>query len=43
MVSKNILRMGVEKTPVQKTYEKSVGSDLITVDFLVSNRKFDWL
>ena len=43
MVSKKILRMGVQKTPIQKTYEMSVGSDTINVDFLGSNRQFDWL
>ena len=35
--------MGVQKTPIQKTYEISVGSDTINVDFLGSNRQFDWL
>ena len=35
--------MGVQKTPVQKTYEMSVDSDSINVDFLGSNRQFDWL
>ena len=39
MVSKKILRMGVQKTPIQKTYEMSVGSDIINVDFLGSNRQ----
>ena len=43
MVSKKILRMGVQKTPIQKTYEISAGSDSINVDFLRSNRQFDWL
>ena len=27
--------------PIQKTYEIAVGSDLITIDFLRSNRQFD--
>ena len=35
--------MGVQKTPIQKIYETSVGSDSINVDFLLSNRQFDWL
>ena len=43
MVSKKILRMGVQKTPIQKTYEMYVGSDTINVDFLGSHRQFDWL
>ena len=43
MVSKKILRMDVQKTPIQKTYEMYVGSATINVDFLGSNRQFDWL
>ena len=43
MVSKKILRMGVQKTPIQKTYEVSLGSDSINIDFLESNKQFDWL
>ena len=43
MVSKKILRMGVQKTPTQKTYEISIGSDSISSDFLGSNRQFYWL
>ena len=35
--------MGVQKTPIQKTYKMSVGSDTINVDFLGSNRQFDLL
>ena len=35
--------MEVQKTPTQKTYEISTGSDSINVDFLGSNRQFDWL
>ena len=35
--------MGVQKTPTQKTYETSTGSDSINIDFLGSNRQFDWL
>ena len=37
MVSKKILRMGVQKTPIQKTYEISTGSDSININFLGSN------
>ena len=33
MISKKILRMGVQKTPLQKPYEMSVGSDSINVEF----------
>ena len=43
MVSKKILRMGVQKTTIQKSYEMPVGSDTINVDFLGSNRQSDWL
>ena len=38
VVSKNILRMSVQKTPIQKSYEISTGSDSISIDFLESNR-----
>ena len=38
MVSKKILRMGV-----QKTYEIFAGSDGINIEFLGSNRQFAWL
>ena len=43
MVSKKKLRMGVQKTPIQKTCEIGIGSDSITIDFFGSNRQFDWL
>ena len=43
MVSKKILRMGVQKTLIQKTYEIGLGSDLINIDFSGFNRQFDWL
>ena len=43
MVSKKILRMGAQKTPVQKTYERNTGSNSINVEFLGSNRQFDWI
>ena len=43
MVSKKILRMGAQKTPLQKTYEISKGQDSLNVEFLGSNRQFDWL
>ena len=42
MVSKKILRMGAQKTPIQKTYEISKGQDSLNVEFLGSNR-LDWL
>ena len=43
MVSKKILRMGAQKTPLQKTYEISVGQDSLKVEFLGAKRQFDWL
>ena len=43
MASKNVLRIGLLKTPSQKTHEMSIGSDTINVNFLGSNRQFDWL
>ena len=43
MVSKNILRMGAQKTPIQKTCEIQKGSDSLNVEFLGANRHFDWI
>ena len=43
MVSKKVLRMEVQKTPIQKTYEILISSDSINIDFSDSNRQFDWL
>ena len=35
--------MSAQKTPIQKTYEIKVGQDSLNIDFLGSNRQFDWL
>ena len=43
VVSKKILKMGAQKTPLQKTYKISTGSDSLNVEFLGSNRQFDWV
>ena len=43
MVSKKILKMGAQKTPLQKTYKTSKGQDSLNIEFLGSNRQFDWL
>ena len=43
MVPKKILRMGAQKTPLQKTYEISTGSGSLNVEFLGSNRQFEWI
>ena len=41
MVSKKILRMGAQKTPIQKTYEIKKGSDSLNIEFLGANRQLD--
>ena len=41
MVSKKILRMDTQKTPLQKTYEINTSQDSIDVEFLGANRQFD--
>ena len=38
-----MLWMGAQKTPLQKTYEISKGTDSLNVEFLGSNKKFDWI
>ena len=43
MVSKKIIRMGAQKTPIQKIYEIKQGSDSLNVEFLGANRQFDWI
>ena len=43
LFSAKVLRMGVQKTPYQKTYELQVGSQDFTVDFQGANRQFDWI
>ena len=43
LVSKKLIRIGAQKTPIQKTYEIKQGSDLLNVDFLGANRQFDWI
>ena len=43
MVSKKILRMGAQKTPIQKTYEIQKGSDTLNIEFLGANRQFYWI
>ena len=43
MLSSKVLRMGIQKTLYQKTYELPVGSQEFTVDFKWCERQFDWL
>ena len=35
--------MGALKAPIQKTYEINIAQDSLNIDFLGSNRQFDWL
>ena len=35
--------MGAQKTPLQKAYEISKESDSLNIEFLGSNRQFDWI
>ena len=35
--------MGAQKTSLQKTNEISIGQDSLEVEFLGSNRQFDWI
>ena len=43
MVSNKILRMSAQKTPLKNNYEISKGTDSLNVEFLGSNRQFDWI
>ena len=43
MLSSRFLRMGIQKTPYQKTYELQVGSQEFDVDFKGCKRQFYWL
>ena len=43
MVSKKILTIAAQKTPIQKTCGTNIGTDAINIDFLGSNRQFDWI
>ena len=43
MVSKKILRMGAQKTLMQKNYETNVVQDSLDIEFLGANRQFDWI
>ena len=35
--------MGVQKSPLPKTFEMPVGTDSINVEFFGANRQFDWI
>ena len=43
LVFSRVLRIGIQKTPYQKTYEMQVGSQEFTADVKRCNRQFDWL
>ena len=43
MLSSKVLRMGIQKTQYQNTYELEAGSQEFTVDFKGCDRHFDWL
>ena len=43
MLSSKFLRMGIQKTPYQKTYELQVGLQEFDVDFKGCKRQFYWL
>ena len=43
LFSAKVLRMGVQKTPYQKTYELQASSQDFMVDFQGANRQFDWI
>ena len=35
--------MAAQKTPIQKTYKINIGTESVNIDFLGSNRQFDWI
>ena len=43
LFSAKVLRMGVQKTPYQETYELQAGSQDFTVDFQGANGQFHWI
>ena len=43
MISKKILTMGAQKTPIQKVYEINVGTDSVNIDYLGATRQFEWI
>ena len=42
MILKKIVRMKIQKAPMQKKCKMSAGSQSINVDFFGANRQFDW-
>ena len=43
VVFKNMLGLRTQKSSIQKSYKINVGADTLEIDFLRSNRQFDWL
>ena len=43
MVSRKVLRIGIQNTPLQRTYQMAIGAQSFNIDFLGVNRQFDWL
>ena len=43
LFSSNVLRMGIQKNPYQKTYQLQTDIQDFTVDFQGANRQFDWI
>lgn len=42
-ISSKVLKMGIQKTPYQKTYGMQIGLQKFMVDFKGYQRQFDWL
>ena len=43
MASKKILRVGAQRTPIQKIYGINTAQDSLNIDFFGANRQFDWI
>ena len=43
IISKKILRMGAQKTSIQKICKINVGQDSLDINFLGAKRQFDWI
>ena len=41
LVAEKVFQMGIQKTPLQKSYELSVGMQTYTVEFTAANRQFE--
>ena len=43
VVSKKILKMATQKTPIEKTYGLNTGQDSLNIEFLGAIRQLDWI